>query len=417
MKPTKETNYYSATFTSNSETQLKKLRDLRIQEQNGWEPIGDTVINAVNDVRFAIYKEANGDPSARLILSDFIKSVSKWNNSLISPTPDSSPTKVLAKSSMLAFLDNGDLDLETGIGAGLDGIVGHSRIEAYQDKAELKNMNPLLPTENELGWAQYRAQQAEWNGVWDNHEFQKTNDLVNPTNADRSVHAIKPSVWSNFHAENMGMILPIDGNYKDDKLSTVNTWEAWTSTWQFFFDQNDYTGTLGHRANIITPTHSSMGWAISIDDIDNDMYQTSMFFEFGKMMPLGTVDDFNWLTWIYHENGNDLTNWLRNNLVQSTLPSDWLTKTKDERINLLRTSGTIKLINDNKSAWEMIWPADTLKINEYSGADTIYKNLSRIPLNIHPYIDLSQRTYAYNVLGSGLQVLYEDDSYDEWKNN
>ena len=447
MAAKEEYNYTKSSLSDNSKIKLKELRDLRIIEGNGWEPTGDSVINSINDIRFVVFKEANNDSKPREILKEFIMSVFEWSKDLKSieniPVPTTVPFapiveidepgrkafedykkyrgKIsfrLAIESMNNFLNKGDLSTITGLGAGMDGFLDdkvHSRIMSYSDEDSLKDTKPLIGTERLMGWAQYRAQQIEWNGVWDNHHHQITTKATHPENIDKSVHSLKPHPWSLGADENIGQVLPINNAYKDNKLSSINTWEAWTSAWEFFLDNHDASQTLGHRANIIAPNKETIGWSMSIDNIsinpyDNQlMYQQTMFYELGRSIVPKDTDNFLWINF----NDYSYAGWLARELDQNTLPLNWNVISKEKKIYLLSSDKTILLKDGTPFANYNL----KISVKQQTPIEEVYSNLIDSVIKTNIYRGIGQQTYLYNYLTTGLQALYEDSNNEEWKKN
>ena len=61
-------------------------------------------------------------------------------------------------------------------------------------------------------------------------------------------------------SENLGVIGRIDaGHGNDGHFSSITPEEAFSASFGLFLDQNDATGTIGHRGNILTSTNRTMG--------------------------------------------------------------------------------------------------------------------------------------------------------------
>ena len=429
--------YAAADFNDDSKAKLKILRDLRINEGNGWEPIGDTVIDSVNDLRYAVWKEANGNNVARNALKDFFHSVPHWHNVLSTNTTSALYMTPKYKSSKIGiesannFLNSGDLSLKTGIGAGLnedgssglnpDGTpaTGGTRFFGFKDPNELKTMVAVRPSWRTMAWAEYRAQQIEWNGGFhgDGHNSVATQQRTepNPINQNGLNMNDKPNIWISGEQsmwENFGLITNVTPSLMDNQLSRVTTWEAWSAMFELFVDEGGST-YMAHRANILGAKWKYLGWSSSIAHYDKIKHEIniSMLQEFASGNDTkGIKDDFGWIKSIKNQN----TAWFKEHVDYSSLPSNWESLSSlDRAVKFLNTE---IIRGDNLySVKDYGVKLEDIIINELDDIQKYYHKFSNTPIKLKPYSGIDVPTYIYDVIGSGTQALYDDNTYNKWR--
>ena len=336
------------------------------------------------------------DTNTRQIFKDYVMSLfsaSLANNQL----NGASVGKALAINSMNNFLRTGSLSSTNGIKAGLSNG-HHQRIKAADD---LSKLLPLLPAWDVMGWAQYRAQQVEYKGSFDGHDWRASNGIIKNHSGTGVTKA--PQLWNEGGSggECYGTFTNPEST---KKISNISTFDAWDAAWGFFLDQNDATGTLGHRA-LVLGEFTSIGWAMPITTYGNDAKSRDVIYSLGT----GAKSDVNF-GWIKAFDGkSDYTGWLINGKLKELFPDDSIFKGKTH-------AEIITIITNKLSKMGYAFKlAD--KTLSYTAAEKKYASLGNQYMKTKPIDSLTRMTVPYNVLGSGTQVMFEDNNYDAWKNN
>ncbi|MCR8613302.1 MAG: hypothetical protein NC236_02365 [Mycoplasma sp.] len=476
---------------------LHKLRNT--DPEAYWSTIGDPVIDAINDIRYSIYKAAKGDTTAVKHLKAMISQNPNFVREL-KIDPSASLSGKIAVASLLKFFKTYDTDsLKVFSGVVPPGV--HT-IKDY----DFTKLKPLLPNWQLMAWAQYRTQMIDWVGGWTGgftsempspsnpHDWKAWNDFIEASKTNPNYlkeHrglANPPERWDLGASENLMILHHISdkdvthghtdrnaGNVdveREQYKSYMTYYDAFGVAFDQLLDSHDMTGEIGHRTNVLNPESTKIGWSVTIQDYQHnaqigshtsdDAWSRGITLEFG----LGdTTSDLNTggLKLAGHFQIVD-TKSISSHVKgffgaspfqtahYSMLFNDEPLKPADPRTTYgMPINNDVKLRMEAKgyvfppygSTYSIIgflkqvqtpgnsgWtPEDLAEVIPViynhatfkpiiAGAGSIYDSIPDATMPFKFKTESIGRTISlYNILGSGNQAMFEDNNYDNWKNN
>lgn len=266
-----------------------------------WHAIGEPYVDALNAVRYVIKKSAQGDSS----LVSHIKNVVEkmwWAKGVVPPTTVRGTD----------FYSNAVVDIN-------DWLLGKTQIPVIpkdnyapawgnpnnnyltprhvRDAADLATMKSVRLNEDLLKWAQYRTQQTEWRGAFDDHNPVRTNaeigaaagnakgNIMNPNTKAPVVQQV-PTYWAGENFVNFGALDQTNLPYgaKWHKASEMNIYRGFCHVLTTLFDETDFTLTAGHRYPTFDPQNDLIGYSITFEALSGHA-DTATNYNFAAAVP------------------------------------------------------------------------------------------------------------------------------------
>ncbi|MCR8613194.1 MAG: hypothetical protein NC236_01805 [Mycoplasma sp.] len=272
------------TINQEAADSLNKIIDAMSNDTDvRWHPIGEPMLDAVNAIRYAIYKNSSNDSSVKENLSKFIQIVRPdlYNFPKTPGGNGATEFQVSATKDVNEWLNGqtNDLfiaDIAKAERGGANNTNTNYKLYALADNDATKE-KPLRLSIKMLEQSQFRTQQVEWRAAFDNHDTNQTQHEITKhtkVNSNTGVYSDAPTKSDGLGWQSNENYLIQYKNSDNDidaaKVKTngeTNIYLAMADAVETLYDNLDGSGTTGHRTNFYASNLDRFGYS-RINDIE-----------------------------------------------------------------------------------------------------------------------------------------------------